>query len=227
MHRRHEANLADNPRIVELHASRPADVDADQPRTDGRRDLHVSLPSADVPQHQIGETHPARPPEHQCRCQPTLADPDEPSAECGAGGSGWRNHHDFRPSNSDKNADLIEIRVSDTGCGIPADILPHVFEPFFTTKHGKGTGLGLSISQVYVRSHGGEIPIRSVPGEGTTVRFTLPIASESVILQRGRRRSSRLRTMAYSILVIDDESLTLRTIGRALRERGLRRVSSP
>ena len=85
-------------------------------------------------------------------------------------------------SNTEKN-DLVEIRVSDTGCGIPGDILPHVFEPFFTTKHGRGTGLGLSISQSYVRSHGGEISIRSVPGEGTAVRFTLPIARESVILR--------------------------------------------
>src|SRR5208283_976447 len=46
-------------------------------------------------------------------------------------------------------ADVIELRVRDNGCGIPADILPHVFEPFFTTKRGKGTGLGLSITQNY------------------------------------------------------------------------------
>ena len=43
--------------------------------------------------------------------------------------------------------DSLEVRVSDTGSGIPPDILPHVFEPFFTTKRGRGTGLGLSISQ--------------------------------------------------------------------------------
>ncbi len=72
----------------------------------------------------------------------------------------------------------IEITVADTGEGIPADILPHVFEPFFTTKRGKGTGLGLSISQAYIRSHGGEIRISSLPGHGTTVRFTLPIRQE-------------------------------------------------
>src|SRR5579863_6114090 len=72
-------------------------------------------------------------------------------------------------------ADSIEICVSDTGCGIPPDILPHVFEPFFTTKGGKGTGLGLSISQTYVRSHNGEIQIESIPNRGTTVRITLPI----------------------------------------------------
>ena len=77
-----------------------------------------------------------------------------------------------------KFEESIEITVKDTGTGIPADILPHVFEPFFTTKRGKGTGLGLSISQAYIRSHGGDIRVNSIPGEGTTVRFTLPIRQE-------------------------------------------------
>ena len=72
-------------------------------------------------------------------------------------------------------ADMVELRVRDTGCGIPADILPHVFEPFFTTKRGKGTGLGLSITRNYVRSHGGDIQVESIPGSGTTVRVTLPL----------------------------------------------------
>ena len=72
-------------------------------------------------------------------------------------------------------SEMIELRVRDTGCGIPADILPHVFEPFFTTKRGKGTGLGLSITQNYVRSHGGDIQVESVPDSGTTVRISLPM----------------------------------------------------
>ena len=69
----------------------------------------------------------------------------------------------------------LEIRVSDTGCGIPPEVLPHVFEPFFTTKKGKGTGLGLSISQAYVRSHGGEIRVDSVVNHGTTITLILPV----------------------------------------------------
>lgn len=71
--------------------------------------------------------------------------------------------------------DSIEIRVSDTGCGIPAEVLAHVFEPFFTTKRGRGTGLGLSISHAYIRSHGGEMRVDSVVGRGTTVTLTLPL----------------------------------------------------
>ena len=74
----------------------------------------------------------------------------------------------------------IEIRVSDTGCGIPPDILPHVFESFFTTKVGRGTGLGLSISATYVRRNKGEIRIDSVWKQGTTVTITLPIRQEEL-----------------------------------------------
>ncbi len=77
-----------------------------------------------------------------------------------------------------KFADCVEIVVTDTGCGIAPDILPHVLEPFFTTKRGKGTGLGLSISHAYVRSHAGDIRVESLPGRGTTVRIILPIRQE-------------------------------------------------
>ena len=74
-----------------------------------------------------------------------------------------------------KFEDRIEVRVVDTGCGIPADVLPRVFEPFFTTKRGQGTGLGLSISQAYVRNHHGDMEVESIPNRGTTVRFNLPV----------------------------------------------------
>ncbi len=74
--------------------------------------------------------------------------------------------------------DKVELRIVDTGIGIPADILPHVFEPFFTTKRTQGTGLGLSISQAYVRNHEGSIHVESIPNQGTTVRVVLPIRQE-------------------------------------------------
>lgn len=76
----------------------------------------------------------------------------------------------------------VELRVTDTGCGIPADILPHIFEPFFTTKRNQGTGLGLSISQAYVRSHNGTIHVESLPHRGTTVRIVLPIRQEGRVV---------------------------------------------
>jgi signal transduction histidine kinase len=69
----------------------------------------------------------------------------------------------------------VEISVTDTGCGIPAEAMERIFDPFFTTKPvGEGTGLGLSISHEIVRRHGGRILVDSVVGRGTEVRVRLP-----------------------------------------------------
>ncbi|MDR3412661.1 MAG: PAS domain S-box protein [Formivibrio sp.] len=72
--------------------------------------------------------------------------------------------------------DQVEIAFTDTGHGIPADILPKIFDPFFTTKPvGKGTGLGLSVSYSIIKNHGGHINAMSQPGIGTTFTIHLPI----------------------------------------------------
>ncbi|MGD8384666.1 MAG: ATP-binding protein, partial [Lysobacterales bacterium] len=71
---------------------------------------------------------------------------------------------------------MVEITVSDTGCGIAQEDLPRIFDPFFTTKGvGKGTGLGLSVSHGSVEAHGGEIEVESTLGEGTVFRVYLPV----------------------------------------------------
>lgn len=71
----------------------------------------------------------------------------------------------------------LELRVSDTGAGIPGDVLPHVFEPFFTTKSGgRGTGLGLASVWGTMQRHGGSISVRSEPGEGTEFIIHFPLA---------------------------------------------------
>ena len=69
----------------------------------------------------------------------------------------------------------IEIRVSDTGCGIPAANLERIFEPFFSTKGRKGTGLGLAVAWGIVEKHNGRIEVESEVGKGTTFRVLLPI----------------------------------------------------
>ncbi len=71
---------------------------------------------------------------------------------------------------------MVEIRFTDTGCGIPKDYRDKIFEPFFTTRRiGEGTGLGLSISYRIVKNHGGDICVNSKVGHGTTFTVRLPV----------------------------------------------------
>jgi PAS domain S-box-containing protein len=76
---------------------------------------------------------------------------------------------------------FVIIEVSDSGVGIPPEILSRVFEPFFTTKDaGKGTGLGLSQVYGFTKQSGGTATVRSKPGHGTTVSLYLPVTDEPV-----------------------------------------------
>jgi len=70
----------------------------------------------------------------------------------------------------------IYAQVTDSGCGMPPDVLKQIFEPFFTTKEvGRGTGLGLSITYDIVKKHNGEITAASEPGKGTSFTVRLPV----------------------------------------------------
>ncbi len=74
-------------------------------------------------------------------------------------------------------AEMVAVSIHDTGAGIRPEHLEHVFEPFFTTKlEVEGTGLGLPVSYGIVTGHGGDITVRSVPGEETVFTVTLPLA---------------------------------------------------
>jgi signal transduction histidine kinase len=101
----------------------------------------------------------------------------------------------------------VQIAVSDTGSGIPEDVLTQVFEPFFTTKEvGKGTGLGLSQVYGFVRQSSGHIKIYSEPGEGTTVKIYLPrlaSAQTSEPLNRSAEPES-IHGGSETILVVED-----------------------
>jgi PAS domain S-box-containing protein len=74
---------------------------------------------------------------------------------------------------------FVAVELTDTGIGIPPEIMPRLFEPFFTTKGaGKGTGLGLSQVYGFAKQSGGTATIRSVPGHGTTVCLYLPATDD-------------------------------------------------
>src|SRR5881275_731425 len=76
----------------------------------------------------------------------------------------------------------VVVEITDSGCGIPAEILPNLCEPFFTTR-SEGTGLGLAIAKRYVEEAGGRLEITSTLGRGTTVRIWLPSAGGEVAPQ--------------------------------------------
>ena len=99
----------------------------------------------------------------------------------------------------------VVVTVTDTGTGIPPDILHRIFDPFFTTKEiGKGTGLGLSAVLGIVKSHGGFVDVQSEVNKGSTFKVYLP-ASPSTALPTNEHLELLLGQQEL-ILVVDDEA---------------------
>ena len=109
---------------------------------------------------------------------------------------------------------FVCLSVSDTGGGIPPEILPHIFEPFFTTKDvGRGTGLGLATVFGIVQQHQGWIDVRSVVGEGTTFRIYFPRLAGEEIVKTTPSNATTMRGGHETILLVEDEA-PLRYIAR-------------
>ena len=76
----------------------------------------------------------------------------------------------------DRRKQNVEVRIRDTGIGIPPEVLPHIFEPFFTTKEDQqNTGLGLAVAHSILEQHGGSISVKSAPDQGSEFLITLPL----------------------------------------------------
>ncbi|WP_338427272.1 hybrid sensor histidine kinase/response regulator [Sphingopyxis kveilinensis] len=120
-------------------------------------------------------------------------------------------------------ADYCALKVSDTGTGIPADILPKIFEPFFTTKDvGKGTGLGLSTVYGIIKQSAGFIFADSKPGEGTSFSIYLPVhraAGDTPAAPQPPPKPKKSQWGSGTILLVEDEDMV-----RAVAERALARA---
>ena len=102
----------------------------------------------------------------------------------------------------------VEMTVSDTGIGMPRDVLQRIFEPYFTTKDpGEGTGLGLAVVHGIVESHGGAIRVCSEPGKGTTFRVVLPRFDASPVPETVEKVPLGHPPPARILLVDDEEGL--------------------
>jgi CheY-like chemotaxis protein len=114
----------------------------------------------------------------------------------------------------------VRLRISDTGTGMPTEVVEHVFEPFYTTKSdGGGTGLGLATVYGIVVQAEGTITIRSVPGAGTTFTIIFPVTDEPVVPVPDN--VSYHRTPAgETVLVVEDEEALREVTDRIFRRSG-------
>jgi two-component system, cell cycle sensor histidine kinase and response regulator CckA len=118
---------------------------------------------------------------------------------------------------------IVELSVSDTGVGIPADIRQHIFEPFFTTKGpGRGTGLGLSMCYGIVRQAGGTIEVESTVGIGSRFTVSLPRAAGEIRAAAPIAAPVDAVVYAAHILVVEDEAGVAELTRRALEFGGYR-----
>jgi PAS domain S-box-containing protein len=127
--------------------------------------------------------------------------------------------HELAGTDASASAEHVALRVSDTGSGIAAEILPRVFEPFFTTKeHGKGTGLGLSTVQGIVRQSHGAVTVKSELGTGSAFSVYLPRSPQAAEPRVERIVATGAPpTAPGTVLVCDDDDAVRHVIADVLR----------
>jgi PAS domain S-box-containing protein len=116
------------------------------------------------------------------------------------------------------DGDTVRVDVADDGVGMPPNVLDRIFDPFFTTKPpGVGTGLGLPICRSIVRAHGGELDVRSTPGQGSVFTVILPRwVGDKKKSEPSAPGAAAPDAPRGRILVIDDEPAVGRTLSLVL-----------
>jgi two-component system, cell cycle sensor histidine kinase and response regulator CckA len=119
--------------------------------------------------------------------------------------------------------DYAMVEVSDTGTGMPPEVVARIFEPFFTTKEqGKGTGLGLSMVFGFMKQSGGHINVYSEAGIGTTFRLYLPRAAAAKPQESTAEAEALPRGHGEAVLVVEDNPALRKVAVRQLAELGYR-----
>lgn len=120
----------------------------------------------------------------------------------------------LRAQAPDPVAAAVTIEVCDTGSGMDVATLAQVFQPFFTTKGASGSGLGLASVRDVVEAHGGEISVRSALGVGTTFSMRWPLFNPNALSPSAR--VAAMQPARRTVLLVDDDAITRRTVGRML-----------
>ncbi|MEI8090526.1 MAG: ATP-binding protein [Opitutaceae bacterium] len=127
-----------------------------------------------------------------------------------------------KPAISSESVRHVILQITDSGPGIPEEIIPHIFEPFFTTKRlGKGSGLGLATAKAIAAAHGGNIEAKYNPGGGAVFEITLPLFAGIPKLSQSpfpiKHPSAKQSGQAA---VIDDDPIVLATSTNILQDLG-------
>jgi nitrogen-specific signal transduction histidine kinase/CheY-like chemotaxis protein len=131
------------------------------------------------------------------------------------------------------NADVtpgnyVMIAISDTGTGIPADLIERVFDPFFTTKEvGKGTGLGLSMVFGFVKQSGGHIKIYSEVGHGTSVKIYLPRSTGPGQSAEETTMPTKVEGGDETVLIVEDDALVRKYVITQITSLGYATLEAP
>jgi CheY-like chemotaxis protein len=117
----------------------------------------------------------------------------------------------------------LELTVSDTGHGMPPEVMKRIFEPYFTTKKtGEGTGMGLAVTHGIVKSYGGDIAVQSEKGKGTTFRVLLPCIRDKEMqqLDSDAQPEEEIPGGSERVLLVDDEIELTETAKKILERLG-------